>query len=315
MARFCFVLRSRARGCTSTRLLSMRCAFPTVLLALFLVSLLASTMPANAHAQAGGKNPAGPSAPTARTDDARANAPAAKEAPSPPGYDAAIDVALAEFERGNFVEARAQFLRAHKIFPNARTLRALGKAEFELKSYADAVAHLQLALDSQVRPLTAQQRLETQVLRERAHRHLARYTFITAPADAQLTLDGIAPPLDAQHSVLLSEGEYQLQVQRDGYVPLRRELQVTGGLDERLSLELTALATELPAPVLPVEAQHTEARPLRKKWWLWTGLAAVVVAGAATAVVLSMRDPAEARANGGSTGVVLDVFKPQRLEH
>jgi subtilase family serine protease len=94
-------------------------------------------------------------------------------------------------------------------------------------------------------------------------------------------------------------------------VPLRRELQVTGGLDERLSLELTSLATELPAPVLPVETQHSEAQPLRRKWWLWTGLATVVVAGAATAVVLSMRNQGEARANGGSTGVVLDVFKPQ----
>jgi tetratricopeptide (TPR) repeat protein len=268
------------------------------LLALVFVALRAAGGSATAQAQAGGKNAAGPST---------------QEAPSPAGYDAAIDVALAEFERGNFVEAREQFLRAHKIFPNARTLRALGKAEFELKSYADAVTHLQLALDSVVRPLTTQQRLETQVLLERAQRHLARYTFITVPSDAQLTLDGIVPPLDAHRSLLLSEGEYRLEVRADGYVPLQRELKVTGGLDERLSLELTALATELPAPVLPVETQQAEAQPLRRKWWLWTGLAAVVVAGAATAVVLSMHKPDEARADGGSTGVVLDVFKPQRL--
>jgi tetratricopeptide (TPR) repeat protein len=276
----------------------------TVLLALILVVLHTMSLPANAHAQAGGKNAASPSAPAASRT-------AAADAPSPPGYDAAIDLALAEFERGNFVDAREQFLRAHKIFPNARTLRALGKAEFELKSYADAVTHLQLALDSSVRPLTAQQRLETQVLLERAHRHLARYTFITAPPDAELTLDGIAPPLDAQHSLLLSEGPYRLEVRAEGYVPLRRELQVTGGINERLSLELTALATELPAPVLPVQEEHSEAQPLRRKWWLWTGLAAVVVAGAATAVVLSMRKPEEARASGGSTGVVLDLHKPQ----
>jgi tetratricopeptide (TPR) repeat protein len=308
------------------RLLAAPCAFPfhsraqgsawtTVLLARFLVALLAVSFPADAHAQAGGKNAANPSTPGARPDDVRASTPAAKDAPSPPGYDAAIDQALAEFERGNFVDAREHFLRAHKILPNARTLRALGKAEFELKSYADAVAHLQLSLDSLVRPLTTQQRLETQVLLERAHRHLARYTFITAPADAQLTLDGIAPPLDAQHSLLLGEGAYQLEVRAEGYVSLRRDLQVTGGLDERLSLELTALATELPAPVLPVEAQHSEAQPLRRKWWLWTGIAAVVVAGAATAVVLSMHNSEEARANGGSTGVVLDVRKPQLFSY
>jgi hypothetical protein len=67
--------------------------------------------------------------------------------------------------------------------------------------------------------------------------------------------------------------------------------------------------------VLPVEAQHSEAQPLRRKWWLWTGIAAVVVAGAATAVVLSMHNSEEARANGGSTGVVLDVRKPQLFSY
>jgi tetratricopeptide (TPR) repeat protein len=302
------------------RLLAALCASSTVLLALFLVVSSAASLPAQVHAQAGGKRAASPPPAGARAREHEPRAPteggpagaAATQAPAPAGYDAAIDLALAQFERGNFVDAREQFLRAHKIFPNARTLRALGKAEFELKSYADAVTHLSLSLDSLVRPLTAQQRLETQVLLERAHRHLARYTFFTVPSNAELTLEGIPPPLDAQHSLLLGEGTYQLEVKADGYVPLRRDLQVTGGIDERLSLELTSLASELPPPVLPpVEPQHSEAQPLRRKWWLWTGLAAVLVGGAATAVVLSLRKPEEARATGGSTGVVLDVRGPR----
>jgi tetratricopeptide (TPR) repeat protein len=234
---------------------------------------------------------------------------ASASAPSPAGYEAAIDLALAEFEKGKFAEAREQFLRAHKIFPNARTLRALGKAEYELKSYADALTHLQLALDSQVRPLTSPQRVEAQLLVERARRHLARYSFVTAPPTAELTLEGSVPLLDASHSLLLREGTYALEVRAEGFITLQRELQVLGGVDERLSLQLTPLASELPAPVLPLDAPlntHSEARPLRRKWWLWTGLAAVVVAGAATAVVLSMRSPGQAAATGGSTGVVLD---------
>jgi len=268
----------------------------TVLLALNLAGFLVSTPGGHAYAQEGGKSAASPSA----------------SAPSPAGYEAAIDLALAEFERGNFVEAREQFLRAHKIFPNARTLRALGKAEFELKSYADAATHLELALGSQIRPLTSQQRIEAQQLLERSLRHLARYSFVTTPPSADLTLDGSPPALDARHSLLLREGAYTLEVHADGYMPLRRDLQVTGGIDERLLLELTPLASELPAPVSPIEAAHSEAahseaQPLRRKWWLWTGLAAVVVAGAATAVVLSLQKPDEAQASGGSTGVVLGV--------
>src|SRR4051794_4488041 len=74
------------------------------------------------------------------------------EGPEPAQYGATIDQALKEHERGNFVEARELLRVAHKAFPNARTLRGLGKVEFELRNYGDSVAYLRQALESQVRP-------------------------------------------------------------------------------------------------------------------------------------------------------------------
>jgi len=241
-----------------------------------------------------------------RKSEARAES-AATQSPSPPGYDAAIDLALSEFERGNFAEAREDFLRAHKIFPNARTLRALGKAEFELKSYADAQTHLELSLESRVRPLTAAQRSEALSLLARARAHLARYTFVTTPGEAEVALDGNPAPLDAARSLTLSEGSYDLEVRADGYASLQRDLRVVGGVDEHLTLELSPLVSDLPAPTLPVEAERNEATPLRRKWWLWTGLAAVVVAGAAVGVVLALREPSPRGPSETSTNVRIDL--------
>jgi hypothetical protein len=234
---------------------------------------------------------------------------------SPAGYEAAIDLALAEFERGNFAEAREEFLRAHKIFPNARTLRAMGKAEFELKSYVDAQTHLSLALASQVRPLTSAQRSEAEALLERARQHVGRYTFVLVPDEAELTLDGSPAPLDSTRSLTLGEGSYQLALRAEGYTPLRRDLRVVGGVDKRLTLELSPVVSELPPPVSPAARTRaaptrSDARPLRRQWWLWTGLAAVVVAGAAVGLVLALREPSPRQASGGSTQVVIDLGRP-----
>ena len=50
--------------------------------------------------------------------------------------------AIVEFEAGRFAEARALFMRAHEIWPSARTFRVLGMTSFELRSYVRALQEL-----------------------------------------------------------------------------------------------------------------------------------------------------------------------------
>jgi hypothetical protein len=45
---------------------------------------------------------------------------------------------VAEFEAGHLEDSRALFTRAHSTQPNARTLRGLGIAEFELRKYVES---------------------------------------------------------------------------------------------------------------------------------------------------------------------------------
>jgi hypothetical protein len=235
--------------------------------------------------------------------------------PNPPGYDAAIDEALAAFDRGQYAQAQELFLRAHKILPSARTLRALGKTEFELKRYADAAAHLSLALDSRVRPLTPQQRTETEILLRRSEDYLARYTLRLEPPAAELRLDGAPVMLDGQQALRLAAGEHVLEAEAPGYLPWRRELEVFGRVDAVISVALSPLAKELPAPVLTEvdarEREHVDAPRRSNKWLLWTSIGVLVVAGAVTGIVLALNKDEPARASGGNTGLVIELDRPR----
>jgi tetratricopeptide (TPR) repeat protein len=72
---------------------------------------------------------------------------------APSEYERMVGLAFREYELGNYAEARAGFLEAHRLSPSARTYRALGMVEYELKNYGDAIERLRQAL-SCVRPST-----------------------------------------------------------------------------------------------------------------------------------------------------------------
>ena len=105
-------------------------------------------------------------------------------------YKAAITMGLEEFELGHYAEARARLLEAHRMLPSARTLRGLGKVEYELRHYGAAIEYLRSALKSQARPLTLAQRKEVEDLIEKARGYSATITLDLSPPDARLSLDG-----------------------------------------------------------------------------------------------------------------------------
>jgi tetratricopeptide (TPR) repeat protein len=235
---------------------------------------------------------------------------------APAGYQRAIDLALKEFQLGNFPEARSGFLRAHALFPNARTYRALGMVEYELRSYPSAIDYLERALEAKVRPLESTARVETENLIAQARGYVARFTFRVQPDHAVLTLDSGPLTLDANHSLLLQVGDYVLEARAEDYITARRDLHVVGERDQTIDLRL-APQTSQPAP--PAREQIPQAReqmpqpneprseePLRKKWWLWTGVGAVVVGAVVTGLVLGLRKGSE-HPQTGTTDILLPV--------
>lgn len=124
---------------------------------------------------------------------AAAFAQAGDDEREPAGYRAAIDAAVQEHELNHFAESREHFARAHALYPNARTLRALGMVAFELKRYSESARYLTDALASRERTLEGDKRAQTEKLLARANGYLARFALDIAPRTGFPQLTPSAP--------------------------------------------------------------------------------------------------------------------------
>ncbi len=221
-----------------------------------------------------------------------APAPSAPEPANgePLEYRNLINAALDEYEAHNFVEARALFMQAHDAYPNARTLRGLGMAEFELKNYPDSVRSLEASLASPVRRLEGDLLQQTQDLLARARRFVARYTLHLTPAVS----DGLRLVLDREPitpgpnlTLMLPIGEHVLLVKAPGYFEEKRTLSIKAAEERTLPIELRR---ELDNGANNALAQQprSDKQPLYKNPWLWSGVGAVILGGIVAGVVLSL---------------------------
>ncbi|HEX6241775.1 MAG TPA: PEGA domain-containing protein [Polyangiales bacterium] len=208
-----------------------------------------------------------------------------------------MDTALQEVALGNYEEAREQFARAHALFPNARTLRGLGIAEFELRHYVVGAEYLTQSLASGVKPLEPNLRRETEELLARARTYIGELAIQVEPASAELLIDGVRRVAELGSPVPLDVGQHLLEFREEGHATERREVTLRGGQTVQLSVRLAPLtsraaaaaADQTPAAIgeQPVDAPRSERTPVYKRWWLWT-IVGVVVAGAVTGTVVAL---------------------------
>jgi hypothetical protein len=182
----------------------------------------------------------------------------AQDAEPPASYDAMIDSAVAEFAAGRWQEARALFLEAHALYPNARTLRGMGMASYELRDYPEAVRTLDAALVETRRPLTDEQRAQVRTLLEQARAFIGRYLVPAAPAGSRVYVDDARVELDAgwpetAAPIVLGVGEHTVEIRSASGAVASARIMVRGRTDEPLDIDLTPLT---PAPV---HASHGEA--------------------------------------------------------
>jgi len=221
----------------------------------------------------------------------------AESAAEPAAYRAAIDLAISEYELSNFAEARAQFRRAHELFPNARTFRGLGLTEFELRNYGDAIENLRLALESPIKALTGSLRSDTEALLNKAQGYVARLNLEVDPGAASVVLDGVPVELGATGVLVVEVGDHMLEFRAPGRLAEKRPVKVTGGEERTLRVVLHPASSHAP---------DREARRWYKNPWLWSAVG-VVVLGAATGTALALHDQDSTLAGpeGGTTGVAL----------
>jgi hypothetical protein len=193
-------------------------------------------------------------------------------------------------------------LRAHALYPNARTFRALGMVEYELRNYPGSIVYLERALEDKVRALDATARADAERLIAQARVYVARYTLVLQPGDAAVSVDGAPAQLDERHVLLLQVGDHVLDVRAPGHLPVHRELHVEGQIDRTIELRLTpVVATKSEAP-----AADKQDKSKRMRRWLWASVGVVAAAGLTTGLVLGLRDDAE-KPQSGTTGLLISL--------
>jgi len=176
--------------------------------------------------------------------------PVAAEDADSPAYREVIDEAVAEFSASHFEEARALFKRAHELSPNARTLRGMGMAAFELRMYVQAMRELDASLHDLRKPLDPDMRVNVEALIDKARAFVGRVRVTLEPTEAKLLVDGQAPEPEADGSLLLDAATHTFGATANGYKPTSMRIAIEGGSEQNLRLPLEplpALAAGVPA--------------------------------------------------------------------
>ncbi len=204
-----------------------------------------------------------------------------------PKYRATLKEALAEYDANHFEEARILFRKAHELNPNARTLRSIGMASFELRDYVAALRALTAALTETRKALNAEQRAHAQGLLEKSRMFVDVYTLKVTPGDARVLLDGRPVDQEPDGTILLGFGNHTFEASKPGYATRALPVNVRGGEHKDLAMTLERKAVALAAPIAPAAtiAAPPPAAPVKHGftstgWFLGAGGAALVSAGA-----------------------------------
>jgi hypothetical protein len=227
--------------------------------------------------------------------------PASTVEPSRSGdaeYDQLIEKAVVEFNLGHWGEAKAFFVRAHQLRPNARTFRSLGLTSYEQRLYVDALGYFQSALLSEQTPLTAAQREQVSHQLAEVRSFVTRVRLTLEPSTLSLHVDGKDPIYDQDGQLLLDPGEHELSAEAAGHEPQVRALTAHGAEQIELKLSLTPLlltaAVEPPRVPEPLPLpEPRRAEPSSGTWlgtpqWVGIGLAGGGVVAAAVGGVFSL---------------------------
>jgi hypothetical protein len=164
-----------------------------------------------------------------------ASAPAARAQED--DYATLIREALVEYNSGNWAEAHLLFQRAHALRPSARTLRGMGLANYERRSYVAAIRDLDASLASTESPLSAEQRATTERALARAREYVAIYTLEVPAGVAVLIVDGQRTPLAEDLRISLDPGKHVLSVKTQSGETIEREIEATAGARRELVFE------------------------------------------------------------------------------
>jgi tetratricopeptide (TPR) repeat protein len=185
-----------------------------------------------------------------------------------------------DYDKGRFVEAAHEFEEAYRLSGRTLLLYNMGK------SY-DGASDFARALDAYRRFMAASPPSADRKFAEGRVQLLGtlvgHVTITHAVAGSSVILDDTAIGKAPLPALTVNPGHHAIELQHEGYANFKAGVDVpVGG-----AAALEAKQVEL---VKVVRVEVPERAPLYKKWWLWTAVGGVLVAGGVvTAVLLTQK--------------------------
>jgi hypothetical protein len=187
------------------------------------------------------------------------------------------------YDRGRYPDAAREFEDAYRLSGRAELLYNMGKSYDGVGDYARALAVYRRWLD-QVKEGADRPAVSERV--EKLAGLVGRIRIVSDVEGAQVELDGAklgTTPLGA--AVEMNPGGHEIVITHEGYRTFRERVVATPGGARNVQARLESLVK-----IVEVE-RKVPPTPVYKRWWLWTLVGAVVVAGAVTGGVLGSREP------------------------
>ncbi len=202
-----------------------------------------------------------------------------------------LEKASEHFKRGvqfyrerDFRNALIEFKRAHEIAPNYRVLFNLGQTSFELKDYVEAKRAFTSYLEQGGAEIKPARRKEVEAELERLEGYVAHIALTVNVEGAEVAVDDIVVGTTPLPPILVSAGRRKVAVRKAGHAPLERLIDVAGGENKEVSLELTSLRVET-VPTDPMPNAPTPGEEETSSAGFWVALSLTVASGAAAGVM------------------------------
>jgi len=198
-----------------------------------------------------------------------------------------LELAKAHYRTGELYYDRAAYADAAKEFEEAYRLSGRAEMLYNMGRSYDGAGDLRGALVAYRRFLAAVTSSSDRPFVEKRVTELsaliARLSITASVAGATVTLDGNkvgATPLPPQ-PLELNPGDHAVEVAAEGYATFREQIRLQRSQKASIEAKLVSLVR-----VIRVEEKKV---PVYKRWYLWTGVGVVVVAGVVTGAVLGAR--------------------------
>jgi tetratricopeptide (TPR) repeat protein len=185
------------------------------------------------------------------------------------------------YQRDRFVDAAREFEEAYRLSKRGEILYNIGKSYDGAKDYVRArefyrkyLTALPGSADAQD---VARRAAELDVL-------VGHLNVVSSVVGATAKIDGVlvgTTPLVGP--IAVNPGKHKVELSSEGWKTFSRDVDVGVGAHVTLDGKLESLAVKV------VMVEEREKDPVYKKWWVWTIVGGVVVAGAVTGGVLGSR--------------------------